>query len=1188
MRFSRLLPSFCKTVFGTAFLFAAGSASAATFNVTSTLDIGPGSLRQAITDANATPAADVIAFNIAGGAGAVRTISLLTELPAITSPVLIDGYSQSGATPNSLAIGNDARLLIEISGNLVVDDGIQLDTNDSIVRGLILNRFMGDAITIGEGGDVAAGKRNAVRGCFIGTDAAGSGDAGNGGDGISIFDVESDSNTIGGNAAGERNILSGNGANGIEIRGDSNIVVNNYIGTDRSGTTDVGNDDNGVFISGGGNIVGGTAESARNVISGNTNVPASEAGVFITGAGATGNRVMGNFIGVNATGTVRAQSGAVATNLELANDVGVSITGGANNNLIGATDGEAGRQGGNVISGNTLAGVVIAGPNTSNNTVRQNFIGPDVNGNSIFFTANMPVLGARPTASQGTGVLIQLAATRNTIGIQGTSGRGNVIAGNAMAGVAIQNAGTSENLVRANRIGTNAGGNGPLPGPTNPEAVQDTGIHLRLMARFNTIGFGPETDDAAGAGNILAFNDNDGVLLGGTGQAAGDLTDANPIRLNSIFSNGGADNIGLGINVDSAFQGVSGPFEGVEGRRPFNVDVTINDPADGDDDSGPNNEQNHPILESARNESSGTVVRGNINAERLVTLIIDFYANQTPQGGSENGRASDPSDMGEGERHVGAIRVDTDLMGDATFEFVLRGGPFPRGQVITATATKIRGGEEATQPSPSTGEFSNFVEVTTPGIFQFGAPSNTQSEGVSASTIFVTRVGGSDGIVSIPVVVTGGTATRVSDFNVIGAPEFGINVASDTPAGADTVTLTFAPGETFKTFDIGLVNDNLDEPNESINLSLRTPTGASLGTLTTSVLFIEDNDATPTLTINDLFVVEGDSGATNAVFTVSLAGASSQTVTVDFRTADGTAKERTDYKARSGRLTFTSGTGTQTIVVPVLGEMREERDEYFQVVLSGAVNARIKDNRARAFIRSTAGDDDMTAPRVTIRSPRNNTTVSNLSLITGIVSDRNSNGGIGNGSGVRRVDVSIFNTRAGFFDGRDFVGPATLLPAELSATTFTLRTNLRGSSLPAGTYIITVRATDALGNEGRASVRVFVAAAQSTLNAANGGQNVSPVRVSTATARATTADIQLIFSGALEADSAGDSAQYVVEVNGQPVALEGASYRNSSSTVTLGVPQGSLRSGDTVSVRWKELRDVKGQTASGVITLSAR
>src|SRR4051812_8214029 len=85
-----------------------------TFAVLNTLDSGPGSLRQAILDANAATGPDTIAFNISGPG--VHTIQPLSQLPTITDAVTIDGYSQPGASPNTLASGDDAALQIEING----------------------------------------------------------------------------------------------------------------------------------------------------------------------------------------------------------------------------------------------------------------------------------------------------------------------------------------------------------------------------------------------------------------------------------------------------------------------------------------------------------------------------------------------------------------------------------------------------------------------------------------------------------------------------------------------------------------------------------------------------------------------------------------------------------------------------------------------------------------------------------------------------------------------------------------------------------------------------------------------------------------------------------------------------------------------------------------------------------------
>src|SRR5512135_2117087 len=95
-------------------LLMSGLASAATFTVTNTADTGAGSLRQAILDANASVGFDTIAFNIPGTG--VHTITPVTELPYLTDPASIDGYTQPGASPNTDSIGTNAVILIELDG----------------------------------------------------------------------------------------------------------------------------------------------------------------------------------------------------------------------------------------------------------------------------------------------------------------------------------------------------------------------------------------------------------------------------------------------------------------------------------------------------------------------------------------------------------------------------------------------------------------------------------------------------------------------------------------------------------------------------------------------------------------------------------------------------------------------------------------------------------------------------------------------------------------------------------------------------------------------------------------------------------------------------------------------------------------------------------------------------------------
>jgi uncharacterized repeat protein (TIGR01451 family) len=249
---------------------------------------GPGSLSEAIDCSNLLPGTDTIDFAIPGSG--VQTIRLGQNLPVITDPVIIDGYSQPGSSPNTLATGDDAVLLIELDGTVVESPGapiygLTITAADTIVRGLIINRFRGHGIVIaGLGGDL-------IEGNFIGTDASGSVDLANSGDAVRIIG-QNGNNTIGGTAAAARNILSGNGSWGIEINSSGNLVQGNLIGVNVDGDP-LGNGRDGVIIgSASDNTIGGTDDGAGNVIADNLGV-----GVNILGGQGTsilGNSIFGN------------------------------------------------------------------------------------------------------------------------------------------------------------------------------------------------------------------------------------------------------------------------------------------------------------------------------------------------------------------------------------------------------------------------------------------------------------------------------------------------------------------------------------------------------------------------------------------------------------------------------------------------------------------------------------------------------------------------------------------------------------------------------------------------------------------------------------------------------------------------------------------------------------------------------
>jgi parallel beta-helix repeat protein len=300
--------------------------------VTNTADSGLGSLRQAILNANASVNAgtpDIIRFAIPG-VGA-HTIQLLSQLPDITDPVVIDGTTQPGysGTP-----------VIELDGSLAGNaDGLEISSGDTTVRGLDIHSFVGDPNGLID--IVGPSGGNVIQGNYLGTNLAGNAIyplANQGSYGVIIFG--SSNNVIGTdgdgvNDAAEGNVISGNNTAGVLIENgqpgqtaDSNVIAGNLIGTNSDGISDA---------------------AERNLISGNT-----EAGISLIGG--TSTLIAGNLIGTNLAGTAALPNGA-----------GVDVQN-SNNNLIGNTSAGAG----NVIADNNSNGVWISGG--TGNTVSSNSI----------------------------------------------------------------------------------------------------------------------------------------------------------------------------------------------------------------------------------------------------------------------------------------------------------------------------------------------------------------------------------------------------------------------------------------------------------------------------------------------------------------------------------------------------------------------------------------------------------------------------------------------------------------------------------------------------------------------------------------------------------------------------------------------------------------------------------------------
>jgi hypothetical protein len=596
------------------------SVPASPTSVTNTNDSGAGSLRQAIINANSTSGADTITFNIPGSG--VRTINLLSALPSITSPVTIDGGTQPGyaGTP-----------LIELNGAGAGANaaGLKITAGSSRVHALIINRFTGSGILLTTNGS------NTIDGNYIGTNSSGNGILGNGQFGVQ---VDSSNNTIGGTTIAARNIISGTGTSGVRFYlADGNTVRGNYIGTDTTGSIDLGNTLNGVF----GNV-GSNNTIAGNLISGN-NFP----GIALFNTGPAGTLVQGNFIGTNA-----------AHNAALPNEQGGIIVGGfaiggdcpgcpntATDNTIGGTSAALR----NIISGNHGNGVEVINLFSERNNIQGNYIGTNEAGNA-------------PVRNTSNGILIT-RAPNNTIG-GSIAAAGNVISGNTQYGIGVgipktdsvsgqTIIGGTGVTIRFNFIGTAADGVSQL-------GNLQGGIYLDAATVINTI-----------QDNLIAFNGGNGITIPANSNPGVQIT----ITSNKIFGNA-ATAIDLGSPGD-----------------------TPND--DLDADTGANTQQNYPELQTAsanvanpdgRNgvvspDATSITINYKMRSARNSTFNVEFFA-------SNDSCISKQFTDAKGER-IGNESVTTDANGVVNRNITLplpASVNAPKWLLASATATNVPAG----------------------------------------------------------------------------------------------------------------------------------------------------------------------------------------------------------------------------------------------------------------------------------------------------------------------------------------------------------------------------------------------------------------------------------------------------------------------------------------------------------------
>jgi hypothetical protein len=390
------------------FLFGALSATRAdTYIVTGTNPSGPGSLAQAITDSNAHTGQDTIVFNIPGTG--VHLIDLSqSSLPEITDSVIVDGYTQPGAQPNTLSVGNNAVILIQLDGGSLKSNrrGLVISGSNCIVRGLSITGCQWDPssdpfffrVTGGFGIDLLSpGTGNVIQGNFIGLNPDGVTPIAN----YVGIRIDGPQSVIGGTDPAARNVISGNtSASEITFNGSGTAFRGNYIGTDLTGMKAAGNQ-TGLKLGANDLVIGGVTPGAGNVISGNQydGIDFGFSVAYRSYSSANGVLIQGNLIGTTADGTGPLGNGGAA----------IQIGRGANA-LIGGLDPGAG----NVIAFNTEGVTVLSGGSFGT--------GDSILSNSIYSNRSHGITLARPESNNGQTFPVVSSATisNSTATLRGT------------------------------------------------------------------------------------------------------------------------------------------------------------------------------------------------------------------------------------------------------------------------------------------------------------------------------------------------------------------------------------------------------------------------------------------------------------------------------------------------------------------------------------------------------------------------------------------------------------------------------------------------------------------------------------------------------------------------------------------------------------------------------------------------
>jgi parallel beta-helix repeat protein len=543
------------------------------------------------------------------------------------------------------------------------------------------------------------------------------------------------------------------------------------------------------------------------------------------------------------------------------------------------------------------------------NTFQANWIGLDLAGN------------AAGNNAQGIGVW---GVANNLIGGPNAADRNVISASRGALGVLLQGAGATNNTIQNNYIGTDPTGTQARGNAWNGIGIQD--------APRNSV-----------LNNVLSANRHDGIIIINP-SATNNVVKGNIVGLGvngAPLPNG---DYGIELNIAANNNQIGGPLP--SDRNFFSSNVTAGVVLQ--DVTGNVVENNY-----IGTDLTGTQARPNgFQGVAVVNAHGNTYRNNLVSGNAREGFGIFPGNNNT---------ITGNVVGFSSTGAPLTNGTWGIALYDSSTGNVVTGNHVANHPSGNIGGNPNNTttgnvntppaSTTVPGSFSFGASAYNANENQGTVTITVNRTAGTTVAASVNYATSNNTAAAGSDYT------------------ATSGTLSFAAGETSKTFTVPLLNDAAVEGNEVVNMTLSNPTGgATLGNPSTATLTIASDDAavpgafslgSATYSVNE--------AAGTVTVTVLRSANTNVPASVGYATANNSAVAGSDYTAASGVLDFDAGETSKSVTVPIVNDAAFEQNESFTVALSNPTGGATLGATASATVTIVSDDaaPDTTAPRVT-------------------------------------------------------------------------------------------------------------------------------------------------------------------------------------------------------------------------------